>query len=119
MVSRMSDQLTSRTPEQSLIVRRRGQMLIHSYIYYHLHTNIISDDQWQTWANELVSLQMWHGYDHEFYDDVFMNWTGDTGCHLPTDDYVSSTAEKLLRYHQTHVVTPEANYKPPEEVSFF
>ena len=45
------------TKIQELIKRRRAQMLIHSCIYYEMNTNIVSDDTWQKWADELESLQ--------------------------------------------------------------
>lgn len=32
-------------------------MLVHSYIYYELDTNIVSDHQWSEWATELANLQ--------------------------------------------------------------
>jgi NAD-dependent DNA ligase len=34
---------------QELIKRRRSQLLIHSYIYYVLDSNLITDHQWQDW----------------------------------------------------------------------
>lgn len=40
-----------------LIQRRRLQMLVHSYIYYELDTNIIDDSTWSKWAVELRDLQ--------------------------------------------------------------
>ena len=40
-----------------LILQRRLQMLVHSYIYYELNDNIISDNTWSKWAVELADLQ--------------------------------------------------------------
>lgn len=40
-----------------LILQRRLQMLVHSYIYYKLNDNIISDSTWSKWAVELADLQ--------------------------------------------------------------
>ena len=85
------------------VIQRRGQMLVHSYIYYHMCDNIISDHKWQDWANDLVTLQDKYGIEHGFYDDVFFGWTGATGHHLPTNDYVSSKALQVHRYHEIHV----------------
>ena len=42
---------------KELIKRRRLQMLVHSAIYYDMDTQIITDDQWQRWADELQKLQ--------------------------------------------------------------
>ena len=39
------------------IRQRRRQMLVHSYIYYELDDNIVSDAQWAKWAKELEQLQ--------------------------------------------------------------
>ena len=41
-----------------LIKRRRLQLLIHSCIYYEYNTNLVSDNQWATWAIELEELQI-------------------------------------------------------------
>lgn len=71
-----------------LIQQRRLQLLVHSCIYYHLNTNIISDKKWDEWAKELKTLQeqypdiakqiMWY--------DAFKDWDASTGAFLPLDD---------------------------------
>lgn len=70
---------------QSKIRQRRSQMLVHSYIYYVLDDNIVSDDDWQRWANELRDLQ--NQYPEyckiNFFDKEFSDWNGDTGAMLP------------------------------------
>lgn len=91
------------------IKQRRTQMLMHSYIYYHLDDNIVSDDKWQQWANELASLQeMWNTLGMakkiDFYDEAFGDWTGASGAFLPFDDWVKEKAEKLLRYNQEEAI---------------
>jgi len=87
---------------QELIRRRRAQMLIHSCLYYELNTNIVSDDTWQKWADELEQLQ-----DKEkdlaigFYDSEFRDWTGATGNHLPhRDPWIKSKALQILKIHE-------------------
>ena len=82
------------------IQQRRYQLLIHSCIYYHLNSNIISDKQWDEWARELVTLQ-------EQYPDIaknvmlseyFMDWDASTGAFLPiTEPWVIEKAKWLLR----------------------
>jgi len=83
---------------KELIRRRRGQMIVHSCIYYHLNENIVSDDQWQEWANELRDLQ--HQYPDckgiDYYDNEFDDWNGDTGAMLPFKDVVG-LSQNLLR----------------------
>ena len=78
-----------------LIRRRRGQMLVHSYLYYWMDDSLISDDQWQAWANELATLPY---KELGFYDEEFKGWTGDTGCMLPRDDWIINKATQLMRY---------------------
>ena len=77
------------------IKQRRTQMMIHSYLYYELDNNIITDAKWQEWADELVELQK-QKKDIGFYDKAFADWSGATGCHLPFDDWVVKRAKKLL-----------------------
>lgn len=88
------------------IRQRRHQMLIHSYIYYHLDDNIVSDDKWQQWADELVSLQeMWNTLGMtkkiDFYDEAFADWTGASGAFLPFDDWVKEKAKQLIAYRDS------------------
>lgn len=89
---------TERTiPE--IIKQRRAQMLVHSCIYYELNDNIVSDHQWQAWADELQQLQEKHPEHLEigFYDNAFKDWTGATGNHLPhRDPWVMRKSQHLL-----------------------
>lgn len=88
--------------QQELIRRRRAQMLIHSCIYYELNDNIVSDDTWQKWADELEQLQKQEkNHAIGFYDTVFVDWTGATGNHLPhRDPWVISKAKYILDIHE-------------------
>lgn len=86
------------------IKQRRAQMLIHSCIYYEMDENIVSDHQWQDWADELHALQVaWPELMQlDFYDHVFKDWTGATGNHLPhRDPWVYSKATQILQWAQT------------------
>lgn len=92
---------------KELIKQRRSQMLIHSYLYYGLDSPIISDSQWQDWANDLEHLQ--NEYPNEckidWYDKIFSDWSGTTGCHLPMEDpWVIRKAKQLLDY-ETRITT--------------
>lgn len=60
-------------------------MLVHSYIYYDLNNNLVSDNQWALWATELKELQ-------EKYPDIeknvpyrqgFEDWDASSGAFLP------------------------------------
>lgn len=90
-----------------LIQQRRYQILIHSCIYYHLNTNVISDKQWDAWAKELKNLQ-------EQYPDIskqvtlyeyFKDWDASTGAFLPIKlPWVISIASRFVT---TKVKKPE------------
>ena len=86
------------------IKQRRAQMLIHSCIYYELNDNIVSDHQWQEWADELEKLQRENPQRCTigFYDYEFRDWTGATGNHLPhRDPWVFSKAQQILDYDRS------------------
>lgn len=70
--------------------------MVHSFLYYHLDTNLVSDDTWQKWADELTELQK-ECKIIGFYDTEFADWDGTTGNHLPIDDWVQQKAYRLLK----------------------
>lgn len=80
------------------IKQRRLQILIHSYIYYELDTNIISDFVWDKWAKELYELQQKYPNIAKkvIYNKEFENWTGDTGAFLHFDKWVKNKAKYIL-----------------------
>ena len=79
------------------IRQRRAQMLVHSFIYYHLDDCLVDDHTWQAWANELRDLQAIPCGPIGFYDEAFEGWTGATGIHLPLrDPWVVGRAERLM-----------------------
>jgi len=90
---------------KTLIRRRRAQMLVHSYMYYHMDESIVSDDTWQMWADELAKLQN----DHpkcckiKYYDKEFIDWDGSTGMHLPSSIIVQQRAEQVLRAYRANL----------------
>jgi hypothetical protein len=82
------------------IQRRRYQILVHSYIYYEMNENIISDSQWSQWAMELVDLQVKYPElaKSVVYSEDFMDWDGSSGAFF---DYSAKsnivfTANRLL-----------------------
>lgn len=83
------------------IKQLRSQMLIHSYLYYWKDSPIISDDDWQRRANELRDLQKEYNTGIGWYDKEFEDWAGDTGCHLPRDEWVVSKSLYIYRLHNT------------------
>lgn len=81
-----------------LIRRRRLQILVSSYVYMELDDTYISDEEWDYRAKDLYELQ--HKYPEEskvvVYYDLFKDWTGDSASGLVYDDWIASTATKLL-----------------------
>ena len=87
-----------------LIKRRRRQILVHSFIYYELNQNIISDDQWSKWATELEELQAKYPdiADKVEYAEEFKRFDHSTGADL-RDTYnqpnIMTLAFRLLHYN--------------------
>lgn len=71
-----------------LIERRRRQVLVNSVIYYVFDDNLITDDTWNRWANELDDLQKRYPdiAKEVWYADVFKDFDPCTGHSLPLDD---------------------------------
>ena len=84
------------------IQQRRLQMLVHSYLYYILDENIISDHTWNKWAHELVRLQKKFPKTSKKvpYYKQFKDWDGSTGAFLDFDDNIAGKAEYLLAMRQ-------------------
>lgn len=88
---------------RSFILRRRLQILVHSCIYYELDSNLVSDETWSTWAQELVKLQKKYPQIAERVDYAkeFKDFDGSTGFNLPTrNPEVMSKARYLLKLHK-------------------
>ena len=73
---------------RALILRRRLQVLVHSCIYYHYNSSLVSDAQWQKWADELVALQRKHPSfaKRVDYHKEFSGFDGTTGFDLPIEN---------------------------------
>jgi hypothetical protein len=85
------------------IIHLRRLLLIHSYIYYELNDNLVTDHQWQAWADELTTLHARYGSTAGFYDDQFHDWDGSTGCHLTVDACVIHKAKYLIGLKLGHI----------------
>lgn len=84
--------------------RRERQILVHSYIYYRLNRNIISDDTWSLWASELEWIFKFKeecALESEFYD-IFKTFDHSTGSGLDYEgaglEWIHSKAMQLLDY---------------------
>lgn len=96
------------------IQRRRLQLLVHSYIYYELDQNIVSDAVWSRWAKELADLQeKYPNMSKKIpYAEEFAGWDGSTGAFLIFDDATVARAEKLLALENKKSTTPKKPVKP-------
>lgn len=86
-----------------LILRRRMQMMVHSYLYYDMDTNLISDRQFDTWGRELVQLQADYPEISKRveYAEAFSDWDASTGFNLPRNEQVVRIGQRLLRINHT------------------
>lgn len=84
---------------EDLIQQRRLQLLVHSCIYYHFNQNIISDRQWDTWARQLVDLQIQYPQESKkaIWYEAFKDWDASTGAFLPiTDEWVIKKSKYIM-----------------------
>lgn len=99
-------------PAVEIIKQRRFQMIVHSYIYYELNDNIVSDVTWSKWAQELVELQKKYPDDAKLapFDSEFSDFDGSTGFNLPKDAWVNEIAQRLLK--SKNAPKPQTKPKP-------
>lgn len=79
------------------IRQRRRQMLVHSFLYYELDSNIIDDHTWSKWGVELAELQNQYPdiASKVEYAELFKDWDGSSGAHLVYDDNIKSIAYRM------------------------
>lgn len=95
-------QLTNKEAIFDLIKRRRFQILVHSYIYYKLNDNIISNATFDKWAEELIELQEKYpqiSEEVELYEvfSEFKNIGDAARLPLDNDPRLDNRARQLLR----------------------
>lgn len=83
--------------------RRQNQLLVHSFLYYQMNENIISDPTFDRWSKELADLIK--DYPEEFKEshnyEGFKTFDGSTGYDLPFHTpFIQDRAVKLLEYHR-------------------
>ena len=73
-------------------------MLVHSYIYYELDDNIVSDAQWAKWAKELQELQEKYPKESSEVEEYeqFKDWDGSSGAFLNFSEAIKTVAKILL-----------------------
>lgn len=94
-------------------------MLVHSYIYYELNQNIVSDHKWSRWAKELEQLQK--DYPKESaeveYADQFVDWDGSSGAFLEFSENIKSIAHHLLCMRENGRKSKRSDFKISEKIS--
>ena len=84
---------------KELIKQKRLEVLVHSYLYYDLNKNIITDIEWSKIAFELVELQKQYpslAKQVEYAED-FEEFDGSSGCDLQyRSPNIVSTGQHLL-----------------------
>lgn len=86
-----------------LIKRKRRQLILHSYLYYRMNTNLISDTEYDARARALIKLQEENPQEAELaeYADVFRGFQMGDSFGLPMDDtWVHETAVRMIRLHE-------------------
>ncbi|MCV4329250.1 hypothetical protein OH542_21375 [Bacillus velezensis] len=86
-----------------IISQRRRQILVHSYLYYQLNTNVVSDCQYDKWMKELVELQKKYPDESakSAYADEFKGFDGSTGFDLPfIYPEIQTAGLSLLKEHK-------------------
>ena len=102
-----------------LILRRRMQMMVHSYLYYDMDTNLISGRQFDTWGRELVQLQTdYPNISKQVeYAEAFSDWDASTGFHLPRNEQIVRIGQRLLRINHTTGETKAKVMSKPKEIA--
>lgn len=81
--------------------RRQNQLLVHSFLYYQLDTNIISDHTFDLWSSELAYAMKHYPEiaEQSFYYKAFKDFDGSSGYDLPFNHpHVQNKAYQLLKY---------------------
>jgi hypothetical protein len=84
----------------TLINRRRRQILVHSYLYYRLNTNLIDDHTYDAWSKELAELQRKYPEESSagIYARDFADYDGSSGFDLPLGEpWIHSVAAMLIK----------------------
>lgn len=84
-----------------LITRKRRQILVHSFLYYQLNENLISDFLFDDWCKHLVELQTTFPKESEKaqYYEEFIGFDGSSGYDLPFHyPEIQSTGYKLIAH---------------------
>jgi hypothetical protein len=88
---------------KALISRRRRQILVHSFLYYQMNTNIISDYDFDSLCRDLVKLQNQYptiAKDCVYHND-FKDFDGSSGFDLPYSlPEIQRNGISMLKYRE-------------------
>lgn len=102
------EELVQKVIDQEIVSRirqRRRQLMVHSYLYYRMNINIVSDHDYDAWALELIDLQTRYPEESEateMYEDFKGFQMGDSYGLPIHEPWVRSVAEHILAYHKAH-----------------
>jgi hypothetical protein len=85
------------------INRRERQLLVHSFLYYQLNENIISDHTFDKWSKELAQAIIEHPetFNKSVYAEGFKDFDGSSGYDLPFHlPEIQNAGYKMLKLHQ-------------------
>ncbi|OMI07677.1 hypothetical protein BVL54_19830 [Bacillus paralicheniformis] len=88
---------------KELIYRRRRQILVHSFLYYQLNTNVIDDHKFDRWSRELAELQDKYPEESKAagYYEGFKDFDGSSGYDLPyATPEIQNAGYSVLDYHR-------------------
>ncbi len=87
----------------TLIKRRRRQIMVHSFGYYRMNDNLVSDEVYDNWCYELVKLQNEHpkiSSEVELYEE-FKDFSGESGFDLPLGEpWIAVVWNRLVKHKQ-------------------
>lgn len=82
------------------INQKQRQVILHSVLYYQYDTNMVTDEQWNMWARELVQLQK--DYPEETKQSAFYmtmkDFDASTGFHLADNAWGIHKAQYFMRW---------------------
>ena len=82
------------------INQRQRQIILHSVLYYKFDSNMVTDETWMRWANELVQLQ--RDFPALTEQSVFYmtmkGFDASTGSHLAENEWGIQKALYRMKY---------------------
>lgn len=74
-----------------ILERKQRQLIVHSFIYYHLNDNIWPDSKWDKTAKEVLAIIDKSTAKQSKFYEVFKNFDGSTGYNLANYKYIDDS----------------------------